>query len=109
MNDADQPRKILIIGCAAALGREIAQRVIAEARLQGIEVVDHLPVDVVQKDVVLDLNGAVKRLREERVDLEEIAQAVRAQPAPVLVQERYELHPLDGKSKYDRRRKWWHR
>jgi hypothetical protein len=96
------PIRVVVIGIDGALVR----RIMEDDRMRGrIEIIDRFPDASVHGREIFDLNAAVARIRAEREDLTApvgpLAQARRADPYP--------MHPLDGQSKYDRRRKWWNR
>lgn len=90
----ERPTRVVVIGIGSDTepGRELARRILADSRLRG-------------RVEILDLNAAVERIQAERDQY----------TGPVVPQEMarqvdpYPMHPLDGQSKYDRRRKWWNR
>jgi hypothetical protein len=101
------PMRVVVIGAGdTELGRALARRIMEDDRMRGrIEIIDRFPDEPVRDHEILDLNAAVARIRAERDDL----------MAPVVPQaearrvDPYPMQPLDGQSKYDRRRKWWNR
>lgn len=103
----ERPMRVVVIGAGdTELGRELTRRIFDDPKLRGrIEILSEFPAAPVKGHEILDLNGAVERIRAER---EELMGPV-AQPTLVRRADLYPMHPLDGKSKYDRRRKWWNR
>lgn len=98
----DEPRKIVILGLDASLGRELAQQILKDARLRGrVEIVDKFPEDPRPALEPLDLEGALERIRAERSEY-------LAPATPNRRRDHNEVQPYHG-SKHDRRRKWWNR
>jgi NAD(P)-dependent dehydrogenase (short-subunit alcohol dehydrogenase family) len=98
---SEEPRKILIVGAGAGLGRELAKLIMRDERLRGqVVLVDKLPEDHHSAHEPVDLDQLMDRLRGELPELR----------APVVQRREHNaLLPYHGKSKHDRQRKWWNR
>lgn len=104
-DETEPPMRVVVIGAGdTVLGRELAQRIMADPQLRGrIEIVDRFSDEADYGREILDLNAIVERIQAEHsgIMVPISAQISARSPEP------YSMHLLDGKSKYDRQRKWW--